>query len=72
MINIRVGSVLRRGNSGKNVGQLEIRKSMVHRKLLRAERPHQEFQREMIRVKLQQGAQGGEETQENLKRQCKH
>lgn len=31
-VKIRVDCVLRRGNSWKNVGKLEIRKSMVHEK----------------------------------------
>ena len=38
------------------------------KKMFRAEQQYQEFQREPIRVKLQQGAQKGEVTLENLKR----
>lgn len=38
------------------------------KKMFRAERQYPEFHRETIRVKLQQGAQKGEVTLENLKR----
>lgn len=63
-------SVLRRENGGKNVGKLESRESLIpgKTKTFRAEKPCLAFQRELMRLKLQQDTQTRRNDTEELKK----